>query len=295
MTGAMTSAEARDLVHLRSGRILEGKVEKETEDEVVLRAGKATMYLPRADVVLIERDQELPDWEADLRRELEAERRKREEKRAKEREKAEQEKESVGASGPSSEADPRLRRLVEDLASDEADTRRQARALLEREGKRAIPAITEALFHSKLFARESAALLLGKMNARESVRDMIIALAGAVPDAKKVRFWQRPFVRALSTSVSRITGKSFRLGLQAANQDKVVAKYIEWWDGDPPKGDETPKGACVTWDTPQTGEAEIAEDDPEREKKLWEARRVGSRRASYPVPASLGGGEGGGT
>ncbi|MHC4506068.1 MAG: HEAT repeat domain-containing protein, partial [Planctomycetota bacterium] len=202
----------------------------------------------------------------------------------------------------SKKADARLKALVEELASDDPDTRRRAAALLEREGEDAVPVLSGALFHASTFARERAASILGKLNARAAVRTMLVALRSAVPEIKKVRPWQRAFVKAVNTSLAKITGRNFRVSLRTGAQGKVVDKYLEWWDGPPAakpdrvasgssskatRRGEVPKGACVTWDTPQVGEKEIAEDDPEREKKLWESRRVGKERRTYTPPKSF--------
>jgi len=288
---AATGARARDVVYLRSGAALEGRIEKETSRHVTLRMHSGTTRISRDKVDYIERDEPLAAWEIEYRRKR-AEREKALaedlKRRLEEKKKAAAERDEGGGATPKEEA--RLRRLAEDLASDDADTRKEAKSLLEGEGKKAVPILTKTLLHRSIRARETAAILLGKANAKESVRVMLIALAGAVPDSKKVRFWQRGFVRALRNSIVKVTGQSFRLSLQAANQDKVVKKYVEWWEGPTVKGKDVPQGAYLKWDTPQVGEKKIAEDDPEREKKLWEARKIDGERASYPVPEGLSAG-----
>ena len=279
-----TEALARDLVHLRTGRTIEGTIESETAQVVVLRVANGSVRIPREQVSRIERDQELPTWAVELRRKMEKELSERARKRAELRKSAS----SAEEGDASKKTEARLKALVEELASGDSDTRRRAAALLEREGEPAVRVLSGALFHSSTFARERAAGILGKLNARAAVRTMLVALRSAVPEIKKVRPWQRAFVKALNTSLAKITGRSFRVSLRTAAQGKVVDKYLVWWDGPPAaKPDKTPKGACVTWDTLQVGEEEIAEDDPEREKKLWEARRVGKERRTYTPPKSF--------
>ncbi len=281
-TLAFGAAHARDLVQLRNGRVLEGRVIKETKDVVILRVANGTVRIEQADVFSIERGQALPSWKVDLRREQ----KKQRAKRAAELAAKAAEIRKIWREAVSGKDEARLHQLVEDLASNDPDTRRQARALLEREGRAAVPTLTGALAHRSGFARESAASLLGKIGARASVKAMLIALRSAVPDKKKVLHWQRPFVRALRTSLVSITRKDFGLSVYAGGQGKAVEKYISWWDGAAVKGkpDEVPNGACVTWDTPQVGEEEVDPDDAEREKKLWGARRVGGARYSYTPP-----------
>ena len=277
-------ALARDLVHLRTGRTIEGTIERETATVVILRVANGSVRIPREQVSRIERGQELPTWAIELRRKM------AEEIRERERERAERKKGASSAveGAASGKAEARLKALVEELASDDPDTRRRATALLEREGEAAVPVLSGALFHANAFARERAAGVLGKLNARAAVRAMIVALRSAVPEIKKVRPWQRAFVKAVNASLAKITGRNFHVSLRTGAQGKVVDKYLAWWDGPPAaKPDEVPKGACVTWDTPQVGEKEIAEDDPEREKKLWEARRVGKERRTYTPPKSF--------
>jgi hypothetical protein len=277
-------AVARDLVHLRTGRTIEGTIESETPRVVVLRVANGSVRIPREQVSRIERDQELPEWEIELRRKMAKELRERERKRAEQRKSAS----SAEEEDASKKAEARLKALVEELASGDPDARRRAAALLEREGEAAVPVLSGALFHSSTFARERAASILGKLNARAAVRTMLVALRSAVPEIKKVRPWQRAFVRVMNASLEKITGRNHRVSLRTAAQGKVVDKYLEWWDGPPAaKPEDVPKGACVTWDTPQIGEKEIAEDDPEREKKLWQARRVGKERRTYTPPKSF--------
>jgi hypothetical protein len=275
-------ALARDLVHLRTGRTIEGTIERETAEVVILRVANGSVRIPRSQVSRIERGQELPNWAIELRRKMAEELR--------ERQRAERQKSASHAEegAASKKAEARLKALVEELASDDPDTRRRAVALLEREGQPAVPVLSGALFHANAFARERAAGILGRLNARAAVRTMLVALRSAVPDSRRIRPWQRPFVRALRASLVKITGQDFGLSFYATGQDKVVEKYVAWWDGAPAaKPDEVPEGACVTWDTPQVGEKEIAEDDPEREKKLWEARQIGKERRSYTPPRSF--------
>lgn len=284
------AARARDIVYLRNGRFLEGEVTEETEDRVVLRVGKGVLRLRRSDVRSVERVRELPEWEARRRRELAEETRARGEAARAAAEKAEAEKKEA----ETREDEERIARLVEGLASEDAETRREAAVLLEGEGKKAVPALAGALFHGSAFAREAAARLLGTLGAREAVRAMIVALRSAVPETEKIRPWQRGFVRVLRSSLAATTGQDFGVSLYGTHQGPNAEKYVAWWDGElPPEKPEDPgkpsavKGACLTWDTPQVGEEEIPEDDPEREKKLHKARRIGDERHSYSPPRAF--------
>jgi hypothetical protein len=283
-----TAARARDMIHLKGGQFLEGEVTKETDDAVWLKAGNSTIRLDRSRVMRIERDKPLPSWQARLRAKLKKDRQKREKAARAAAEKARAEKK---AADPKKD-DEKTARLVDDLASDDADTRKKAAALLEREGAKAEPALTKGLIHPSAFARESSARILGKIGGRSSVRAMIIALRSAVPEKEKIRPWQRSFVRALRSSLSATTGQDFRVSIHRTQQGKAVEKYVAWWDGEDPSGakegsPEPKKGACIEWDTLQVGEATIAENDPEREKKLWDARQIGSERHSYTPPTSF--------
>jgi len=283
-----TVARARDIVHLRGGRFIEGEVTRETDDAIWIKSGNSTMRLNRSRVTRIERDQPLQSWEVIFRAKLKEERERR---AVAARAKAEEARAAAKAAD-SKKIDERATRLVEDLASGDPEARKQAAALLEREGAGAVAALTRGLRHKSAFARESSARILGRLRARESVREMIIALRSAVPEKEKVRPWQRPFVRALRTSLVAVTGQDFGVSLHGTFQGKAVEKYVAWWDGEDPAGKkeggpEPAKGACIEWDTPQVGEETIAEDAPEREKKLWEARRIGGERHSYSPPKSF--------
>ena len=182
-----------------------------------------------------------------------------------------------------------MQKHISALSSPDSESRASARESLKELGKAAVPALTEALAHPSGFTRTAAAELLGQSNARESVKALLTALRGAIPDGKKVRPWQRPFVRALEKSLRSITGQSISIRDRSTAQDKNVAKYIEWWDGAtaPKADDKKASGACVDWDTPQMGEKPVEKDDPERVIKLWKARSIGTTAYSYAPPSSF--------
>ncbi|MHC4252388.1 MAG: HEAT repeat domain-containing protein [Planctomycetota bacterium] len=283
-----TATRARDVIHLRDGQFLEGTVTRETDEAVWLTVRNSTVRINRSRVKRIERDKPLPSWEARFRAKLREDRERRAAAALAAAEKTRAEKKTAA----SKKDEERAARLVADLASDDPDARREAVALLEREGAKAIPALTKGLTHANTFARESSARLLGRLGARQSVREMIIALRSAVPEKDKIRPWQRSFVRALRVSLQHTTGQDFGVSLYGTHQGKAVEKYVEWWDGEAPGGGKAggpgpSKGACIGWDTPQVGEEQIAEDDPEREKKLWDARRIGNERRTYSAPKSF--------
>ncbi len=286
------AAHARDIVQLRDGRYLEGEVTKRTDEAIWLKIGRGTLRLDRSDVRRIERAKPLPTWEALLRKKLREDR----EKRAKAARATEDKGQAENRAAATQEDDKKAASLVEDLASGDADTRKEAAALLELAGGKAVPALTKGLFHRSAFARESSARILGKVGGRQSVRAMIIALRSAVPEKAKIRPWQRSLVRELRTNLVAVTKQDFGVSLYGTHQGKAAEKYVAWWDGDAPadapaegkeSGPGPKKGACIEWDTPQVGEEPIAEDDPEREKKLYEARKIGGERQSFTAPKSF--------
>ena len=81
-------------------------------------------------------------------------------------------------------------------------------------------------------------------------------------------------------------GRERNKGIFARMREAVLGQ-IEAAKQQKEGGPEPVKGACIEWDTPQVGEETIAEDDPEREKKLWDARRIGGERYSYSPPKSF--------
>ena len=303
--GAVASfgEEARvlDLVRLRNGRTLEGDVTEETKKYIILRFEGGTLRIERADIFTIEKDRPVADWELEMRRRarLEADALARAalvELEGAEGEEAEFEEEEAA---PAEDADSRrtkaeeikrLKRLVEDMASADADTRGVARQLIEREGMKAVPVLAQALSHQSAFVRTAAASILGGLRARAAVRDILVALRSSVPDKGKVRPWQRGFVKALRDGLRRVTGQSFGLRPRGTNQGKVVVEWIEWWDGAPSADDPEapPRGAYADWDTRQVGEKKLDEKDPEYAWKLAGARQVGDKRNSYRQPADFG-------
>jgi len=280
---AARTARAMDAVHLSTNVILKGRIVSEAGDHVILELERGSVKIPRADIVRIEKLPAATVEELERLRALAAE-----SAEASPAETPAAEERVASPRGLSPKAEERIKRLVAELASEDPAARAEARAKLEREGKAAVAALTGALFSESYFARLAAAELLGKAGARESVRDMLVALRSAVPDSTRVRPWQRQFVKALSASLERITGRPVDIRERMADQDKVVSRLLEWWDG-PGDSKETPprEAACVGWDTPQVGEPEVAADDPERARKLWEARRVGARVHPYRPPRAF--------
>jgi len=292
LVAATGSAVAADIVHLSNGDILEGKILEETDRHVLLAVSRGSVWIPRSDVAMIRRDEAATPLSMARLREL-ADRLKRAS--------AQEEEESApGESGEPKKVDEKklkeIRAALAEVASKDVKVREAARNRVRAFGPEAVPVLTPALSHGSTYVRTLAAELLGYYNARESVQSLLMALRGAVPDQRKVRPWQRGFVRSLNASLRRITGQSFDIRERSVNQNKVVDEYVAWWDGTTAPGGEDAKGigACVTWDTPQVGEAAIAEDDEEKEKKLWEARRVGASRYTYSAPRSFTDGVGGG-
>jgi hypothetical protein len=288
------AARARDIVQLRDGRYLEGEVTKQTDEAIWLKIGRGTLRLNRSEIRRIERAKPLPTWEALLRKKLREDREKRGKAARDSADKAQADKKAA----VTEEEDRKAMGLVDDLASDDGETRKEAAALLELAGEKAVPALTKGLLHRSAFARESSARILGKVGGRGSVRAMIIALRSAVPEKAKIRPWQRSLVRALRANLVAVTKQDFGVSLYGTHQGKSAEKYVEWWDGEAPvgktEGDDAKKsgpapkkGACIEWDTPQVGEEPIPEDDPEREKKLYEARKIGGERHSYSAPKSF--------
>ncbi len=286
-------ARALDVVRLRNGRSLEGEVKEETSKYVMLEYEGGLVRIKRADISAIDKDRPVADWEVEMRIRARREAAAVAKAALEEFEASLQQGTEPGAEVDEqleSEEAERLKKLIEDMASADADARRLARELVEREGGKAVPALTEALFHSSSFVRTAAADILGDVRARQSVRDMIVALRSAVPEKVKVRPWQRQFVKEVRDGLRGITGQSFGLRARGADQGKAAAAWVEWWDGKPSadKPGAVPKGAYADWDTPQVGEPKLDEKDKEYARKLFEARRVGNTRHSYTAPAGFG-------
>jgi hypothetical protein len=294
-------AKVLDLVRLRNGRTLEGDVTEETKKYIVLRFEGGTLRIDRADIFTIERDRPVADWELEMRRRARLEADELARSALSEMEEAgDEEAELEGeVAAPAEDIDSRrskaeelerLKRLVEDMASADADTRDVARRLIEREGAKAVPVLAQALSHQSVFVRTAAADILGGLRARAAVRDMLVALRSSVPDKGKVKPWQRGFAKALRDGLRRITGQSFGLRPRGTNQGEFVAAWINWWDG-APSADEPeapPRGAYADWDTRQVGEEKLDEKDPEYARKLAGVRQVGDKRNAYRQPADFG-------
>ncbi len=308
VAGASFGAEARvmDLVRLLNGRTIEGDVTEETKKYILLRFEGGTLRIERSDIFTIEKDRPVADWEMEMRRRARLKADDLAKAALAEREGAGGEEtdfeeegaepaENVDNRRSKAEEVKRLKRLVEDMASPDADTRDVARQLLAREGVKAVPVLARALSHQSTFVRTAAARILGNVRARAAVRDMLVALRSSVPDRGKVRPWQRGFVKAVRDSLRRVTGRSFGLRPRGSAQGKAAVEWIEWWDGVPSADDPeaAPQGAYAEWDTRQVGEKKMDEKDPEYAQRLAKARQIGNKRNSYRRPADFGGVPGG--
>jgi hypothetical protein len=281
----VAQAASVDIIQLKSGSTLEGTIVEETDKHIQLDVSRGSVWIPIEDVAMIRRAQKPTPLSLERLRRLAEEIQRSTQSEPDEPGQSPE----ADAKGAEVKSDPRVPRLIAALSSDDQAERDSAKSELAAIGGPAIPGLTDALGLQSIYARTAAAELLGQLSARQSVKEMLVALRSAIPDKNKVRPWQREFVKQLSAALSRVTAQRFDIKERGFNQAVVVEKFVEWWDGKgtPDKDGVPPPGACVTWDTPQVGEPEIAEDAPDRAAQLWEARRVGTRSVSYRAPKSF--------
>jgi hypothetical protein len=195
---------------------------------------------------------------------------------------AEGEKKTEGAPAEAekkADVPPELRQVFDDamvdMDTDDPDKRGEAKRRLEKEGEVIIPVLVEGLNHKRTEARAAVADLLGEMNARNTVKQLVESFYAALPDSGRPAYYQTVYIRALGAALAKLTGETY-ITTEAKNElvQNACKQYIDWYNAN---YDRLPK---------QVGEPDIKATDPDYVKKLKEARQLKLAKRDWPTPVS---------
>ncbi|HYG77393.1 MAG TPA: hypothetical protein VEK08_20470 [Planctomycetota bacterium] len=169
------------------------------------------------------------------------------------------------------------------LATTEEAPRVAAKNEIAAMGPDVLPYVVAGINHVNVEARSSCMSLIGQLNGRTAVKQVIEVFYSVMPEKDAAPSWQVPFVRAIKETLPTITGQSFI----SVQPDKALVndglkKYIAWYTEN---FDRLPK---------QLGEPEIEPTDPDYAKKLKEARSLKLVKKDWPrppMPAEMVGGK----
>jgi len=164
---------------------------------------------------------------------------------------------------------------LERMTSTDPGVRAGARAVVAQLGPDALPYVVAGIQHQNVEARATCMELVGQLNGRTAVKQVIEVFYSAMPENDAAPSFQVPFIRAIKETLSSITGQSFIY----VQPDKALVldgmkKYIAWYNDN---FDRLP---------PQLGEPKIEPTDPEYAKKLKKARELKLEKKSWPRPPS---------
>ena len=148
-----------------------------------------------------------------------------------------------------------------------------AKAEIAALGPGVLPYLVGGCYHAHVEARASCMYLIGDMNGRNALKQAIELLYAVMPPGGEAATYQVPFVRAIKTTLSTISGQPF-IGVEPSSSlvQEGLRRYIDWYNNN---FDRLP---------PQLGEKEIEATDPDYMKKLKEARALKLEKRSWPRP-----------
>jgi hypothetical protein len=161
------------------------------------------------------------------------------------------------------------------MESTNPDVRAAARSAVASMGPDALPYVVAGIQHQNVEARSTCMSLVGQLNGRTAVKQVIEVFYSAMPENDAAPSYQVPFIRSIKETLPAITGQSFIY----VQPDKALVtdglkKYVAWYNEN---YDRLP---------PQLGEPKIEATDPDYAKKLKEARKLKLEKKSWPRPAS---------
>ncbi|MHC4915940.1 MAG: HEAT repeat domain-containing protein [Planctomycetota bacterium] len=159
-------------------------------------------------------------------------------------------------------------------------TRTAAREALATIGEPALPALVEALEDASGWRRLSAAMVLGKIRSRKTVKALLLAVyLGTQPKGGNVAWWEKDYLDACADAFAAVAGSSYGYDAKSSTAGVAAEKMLLWW------------GENYEDYQPQVGDDPKAEKDPEDGEKpdpVKEIKKLPRRR--YAAPKEMAGG-----
>jgi len=171
------------------------------------------------------------------------------------------------------EKEEKFKLAIERMATVDEPARAAAKSEILNMGPDVLPYVVAGINHVNVEARSSCMSLVGQLNGRSAVKQVIEVFYSVMPEKDAAPSFQVPFVRAIKETLTSISGQSFI----SVQPDKALVldglkKYVAWYNDN---YDRLPK---------QLGEPEIEPTDPEYAKKLKEARALKLAKKEWPRP-----------
>lgn len=159
------------------------------------------------------------------------------------------------------------------LATTEEAPRVSAKAEIAALGTGALPYVVAGCHHVNVEARAACMSLVGQLNGRSATKQTIEVFYAAMPESGEPATYQVPFIRAIKSTLSTITGQSFiTVEPDRPLVQEGLKRYIKWYEEN---YDRLP---------PQLGEEPIEATDPDYMDKLKKARALELKKKSWPRP-----------
>ncbi|HLX63401.1 MAG TPA: hypothetical protein VKX17_19175, partial [Planctomycetota bacterium] len=153
------------------------------------------------------------------------------------------------------------------------NVRASAMADIQALGPEVMPYLWAGVQNEDTATRISSMRLIGAMSGRNCVKRVIETFYMTMPEASAAATWNVPFIEAIKTTLTAITGQAFittearRVGVQDG-----LKKYVEWYKANYEK---LPK---------QIGEPDLDVTDPAYATKLKELRELKLTKREWPAP-----------
>lgn len=164
---------------------------------------------------------------------------------------------------------------LEQMGGPEKEKRQLAKAEVSAMGKEVLPYVAAGCYNDNADARTLCMSVVGELSGRSAVKQVIELFYAAMPPAEQADDFQVPFVKAIITTLTVITGQSFvNAEPDMPGVQDGLRQYIDWYNKNL---DRLP---------PQLGEKKIEPDDPDYTDKIKEARTLKLAKRSWPRPVT---------
>jgi len=187
-----------------------------------------------------------------------------------------------GTQGPKtqeSDADADMKKakgLLTLLKDKDEAIRQQGIAALKEMGKKAVPALVEALKDPDNTFRYQVAKFINEIQPKEATKQILEALYAISPDTGIVPRFLKLYALSLRDTLRSMTGQFFNYQPELGTQKEAIRKWVDWynenWKNLPPQIGDPVK---------EDGQAE-----EEYQKKLEEARKLKLTKVNF-IPDSL--------
>ena len=162
---------------------------------------------------------------------------------------------------------------LEKLASKDEAIRLTGKDEIDGLGLSVLPYVVACLQDDNIQVRSACMRLVGQLNGRTAVKQVLEAFYAAMPSDGAADEQQIPFIRAIRETLPGVSGQSF---LSAEPKSPLIQdglkKYIEWYN------------TSFASLPPQLGEASIDPADPDYSEKLKTGRALILSKKSWPPP-----------